>query len=330
MNLRALLSKHDKILIMGHHNADPDAVCAMLAFRAMYKGFNPNGEVLLVCDDVSRLSNKVMNDLAPEVEIASEIVSDYTFLVIVDTNSKSQLGLNFMEVAIDPEQTLVIDHHEDNTELSSLAKYGVTDSSKSSTCEIMVELFDKYNIPMTEQIANLLLVGMLFDTRRFIYCTMNTVKTVLNLMKAGADYSRCIEALMIKPDRSEKIARLKAASRLELHLIDDWIIVTSKINAFEASACRAFIDLGADVAIVGGRPSKGVVRLSARSTMQFSNETGINLGRDIMEPIGNFIGGVGGGHSNAAGANGKKNRDKALEKAVDLIRKALARKTSSE
>lgn len=315
---------------MGHHNADPDAVCAMLAFRAMYQRFNPNGEALLVCDDVSRLSNKILNELAPEVKIESKVDDDYTFTVIVDTNSKSQLGLNFVELVIDTERTLVIDHHEDNMDISVLAKYTITDSSKSSTCEIIVGLFDEYDIPLTKQIANLLLTGMLFDTRRFIYCTKSTVKTVLRLMEAGADYSRCIEALIIKPDRSEKIARLKAAARLELHLIDDWIIVTSKINAFEASACRAFLDLGADVAIVGGKPAKDVVRLSARSTVQFSNATGINLGRDIMEPIGDLIDGVGGGHSNAAGANGKKNRDKALEKAVELIEQALFKGASSE
>ncbi len=323
VNLRELLGEHDKILIMSHHNADPDAVCAMAAFQEFYRHINPNGHAVLVCDDVSRLSHKVLEDLAPATTILSTVNERYSFTVIVDTNSRPQLGRSLTNIEINPDEALVIDHHEYNAEVESFASHQIIDSKKSSACEIIVELFERYNVPITEMTANLLLTGMLFDTRRFIYCTIDTLQAVLRLMRAGADYSRCVRTLMIEPDRSEKIARLKAASRCKVHLIDRWIIVTSKINAFEASACRAFIDLGADVAIVGGMPAKDVVRLSARSTTQFSSTTGINLGTDIMEPLGETIGGVGGGHSNAAGANGVKNRDKALSAAVELIRKAL-------
>ncbi|MFW9932966.1 MAG: DHH family phosphoesterase, partial [Candidatus Thorarchaeota archaeon] len=132
------------------------------------------------------------------------------------------------------------------------------------------------------------------------------------------------------PDRSERIARLKAASRLLVHTIGDWVIVTAKIGAYEASACRGLIDLGADVAIVGGKPAKDVVRISARSTNEFYQETGINLGTDIMEPLGELIDGKGGGHPNAAGANGTRNRKKALLQSVELIRKILEQNSSTQ
>ena len=110
-----------------------------------------------------------------------------------------------------------------------------------------------------------------------------------------------------------------------MHNIGTWVVVTSKVRAFEASACRALIDVGADVAIVGGKPGKKQVRLSSRSTREFSRETGVNLGSDVMEAIGPLIGGKGGGHANAAGANGKENLDEALAKAVELIRTAVER-----
>ena len=142
-------------------------------------------------------------------------------------------------------------------------------------------------------------------------------------LESGADYDACIRSLIIKADRSERIARLKAASRISVHTIGDWVIATAKIGAYEASACRGIIDLGADVAIVGGKPSKDVVRISVRSTQEFYKETGINLGKDIMEPLGDLIDGKGGGHPNAAGANGTRNRKQALEKSVELIRKIL-------
>ncbi|MFX1264814.1 MAG: DHHA1 domain-containing protein, partial [Promethearchaeota archaeon] len=136
----------------------------------------------------------------------------------------------------------------------------------------------------------------------------------------------CVNSLIIRPDRSERIARLKAAGRLNVHTFDDWIIATTKVKAFEASACRGLIDLGADVAIVGGVTANGEVRLSSRSTRDFSTMTGVNLGTDVMEPLGELIGGEGGGHANAAGANGTRNRDDALERSIELIRAALEKK----
>jgi nanoRNase/pAp phosphatase (c-di-AMP/oligoRNAs hydrolase) len=51
----------------------------------------------------------------------------------------------------------------------------------------------------------------------------------------------------------------------------------------------------------------------------------VNLGTDVMEPLGELIGGVGGGHPNAAGANGDKNCDRALARSVELIREAMNR-----
>ena len=48
-----------------------------------------------------------------------------------------------------------------------------------------------------------------------------------------------------------------------------------------------------------------------------------------MEPLGDIIDGKGGGHANAAGANGTKNLSAALDKAVELIRAAVETKTDS-
>jgi nanoRNase/pAp phosphatase (c-di-AMP/oligoRNAs hydrolase) len=186
------------------------------------------------------------------------------------------------------------------------------------------------NIDIEPEIANLLLTGILFDTRRFFYTDSQTFQIGLKLLNSGADYERCIKSLQIRPNRSERIARLKAASKARLHLIDDWVITTSTINAFEASACRALLEMGADVAIIGGRPGKDKVRLSSRSSREFYDETGINLGTDVMEPLGELIDGKGGGHANAAGANGTKNLNAALDKAVELIRVAVETKTGSQ
>jgi len=329
MNLRSLLSESSKPLILGHQNADPDAVCAMIAFARMYRTINPEGTPVLLADDQSRLSKQVLDSFVSGESILETEGIEGDLVILLDTNSVFQLGPKFQKIPHNPSRTIVIDHHEINPETEAVSEYRLVRSDRSSTCEIMVDLFDEYNIPIDAMTANLLLTGIIFDTRRFYFADVLTLQTAIKLIEYGADYPQCIKALLMRPDRSERIARLKAAGRVRLHPIGDWVVVTSKIGAFEASVCRALIDMGADVAIVGGAPSNDVVRISARSTREFSTVTAINLGKDVMEPIGNIIGGEGGGHANAAGANGTKGLDEAIVKSIELIRKIVEKEHES-
>jgi phosphoesterase RecJ-like protein len=310
-------------LIMGHQNADPDAICSMLAFSRLYKSINPEGVVTMMADDLSRLSKQVIDSLGFDDEILEDPSSKFDLIILLDTNSALQLGTDFQDIPTDPKKTIVIDHHEPNPDVELLAEHRIIRSDRFSTCEILVDVFEDIEVEIDSNVANLLLTGIIFDTRRFFYTDLFTFQTGIKLLNAGADYKRCVKSLQIRPDRSERIARLKAASKAKVHLFGDWIVVTSTINAFEASGCRALIEMGADVAVIGGHPAKNKVRLSSRSNREFYDSTKINLGTDVMEPLGIIIDGKGGGHANAAGANGTKNLNAALDKAINLIRTAI-------
>ncbi len=325
MDLRGLLTQARRVLIAGHHNADPDAVCSMVAFRRLLHEVNAAAAAQMVCDDVSRVAAQVLSLFAPDAEILDSPEGEYDLVVLLDTSSRLQLGGQAQLCLDDPSRVLIVDHHQEPEDVHRLAEHRVIISERSSTCEVLVSLFHELGVEITPDTANLLLTGMIFDTRRFYYADRQTLGTALELVDLGADYYACVSSLVTQPDRSERIARLKAASRLKIHDIEGWIVVTSRVGAFEASACRALLDLGADVAVVGGAPSKGTVRLSSRSTARFYRETGVNLSTDVMVPLGTVIGGTGGGHPNAAGANGTKNRDEALRRAVRLIREAIRR-----
>ncbi|MGY5880694.1 MAG: DHH family phosphoesterase [Candidatus Thorarchaeota archaeon] len=329
MNLRKLLSNSMKPLIMGHQNADPDAVCSMIAFSRLYKSINPKGTFTLMADDLSRLSKQVLDVFELKDQILEKPGTDFDLIILLDTNSRLQLGTDFQDIPTDPSKTIVIDHHEPNHEVDKVADHRIVKSDRFSTCEILVDLFEEMNIEIDPNIASVLLTGILFDTRRFFYTDLRTFQIAIKLLNSRADYEKCVKSLQIRPDRSERIARLKAASKIRVHLFGDWVIATSTINAFEASACRGLLDMGADVAIIGGRPGKDKVRLSSRSSREFYDKTKINLGTDVMEPLGTIIDGKGGGHANAAGANGTKNLSVALDKAVELIRVAVKTKTDS-
>jgi phosphoesterase RecJ-like protein len=330
VSLEHLLKDSKNPLILGHQNADPDAICSMIAFARLYKTLNPDGAPQLAADDVSRLSNQVLKIFEPEMKVSRAPESDHDLLILLDTNSRFQLGNALQHIPENPSKTIVIDHHERNPEIDLIADHQILHEDKSSTCEIMVKVFSDLDVQIDTSTANLLLTGMIFDTRRFFYAGLETLSAAMKLIEAGADYEKCVKSLLIKPDRSERIARLKAAARVKVHLIGDWIIATSKINAFEASSCRGLIELGADVAIIGGSPSKDVVRFSSRSTREFFEKTRVSLGSDVMEPLGQLIEGEGGGHANAAGANGKANFENAMHRSVELIRMAVEGKNSSE
>jgi phosphoesterase RecJ-like protein len=323
LSSRSLFAESLNPLILGHQNADPDAVCSMVAVRELYLTIRPDGNVTLVCDDVSRLSNQVLRHFSLDVAISDYSEDTHDLVILLDTNSEFQLGPRVRNLLTDPTRTLAIDHHEENSELLSIAQHQIVDSNASSTCELIIGLYDDLGLPISTEVANLLLTGMIFDTRRFFHSGRESLQMAVKLIDAGADYDSCVRALIIKPDRSERIARLKAAGRSQVYDMSGWIVAVSKIGAYEASACRALIEIGADVAIVAGKTSKGIVRFSSRSRRQFSSETGVNLGTDVMEPIGELIGGEGGGHANAAGANGTKNRNEGLAKAIDLLRLAI-------
>jgi nanoRNase/pAp phosphatase (c-di-AMP/oligoRNAs hydrolase) len=125
-------------------------------------------------------------------------------------------------------------------------------------------------------------------------------------------------------DSSERIARLKACRRAKLVEIGDWIIALSHVSAYQASAARALIDLGAHASAVAGQRN-GTIEVSLRCTREFHKETGVHLGRDIATPLGEYLKGMGGGHATAAGANGKGDMGNGLKRCLGLFKEKLAK-----
>ena len=88
-------------------------------------------------------------------------------------------------------------------------------------------------------------------------------------------------------DTSERLAKLKACKRAKIIRVNDWIIALSHVSAFQAPAAKALIDLGAHVSAVAGQKN-GKIEISLRCTRQFTEEAGVNLGKDIAAPLGSF------------------------------------------
>ncbi len=292
------LKNAKKIAIITHQNADPDAVGSATAIEFLINTISPQIETILIADSLSSLSKNIISKFYPEKTFFHTLPDDVDHIIITDTNNKEQLGNISFEDTI---PIFIIDHHADR--IDKLSDFAIIRSDYTSACEIITEILREMKISPSIQVANLLLTGILYDTRRFLYSHPSTMNNVLWLINAGATFSDCVKSLQVAMSYSERVARIKSAIRAEYLRIRKWIIVISHVRSFEASACRGLIDLGADIAIVISE-RKGKVRVSARSTEDFFKRTGFHLGSDLMEPLGNKINGSGGGHAMAAGANG--------------------------
>jgi nanoRNase/pAp phosphatase (c-di-AMP/oligoRNAs hydrolase) len=310
---------YKKILILCHQNADPDALCSAFAVKNLVTNLFPGIELLIASDDLNKISDSILEDL--KIPLAKDLnIELFDAFIIVDANNVEQLGC-YSSVSTTSKPIMFIDHHTPHLSTTQITKYVIIDETSSSTAEVVYNLFKEAGIKPSPDTAMALLIGITYDSKHFLLANATTFKVTMDLIDAGADYTSVVESLRILMPRSERIARLKAAHRAQISNIRNWLIAVSNVSAYEASACRALIETGADIAIVGAE-KKSEIRISARATQNINKKTGIHLGK-LMEELGTMIEGIGGGHSTAAGFNGKDNYTKAINYLLKLIKKQL-------
>jgi phosphoesterase RecJ-like protein len=319
----ALIDKLDAklVVLLCHHNADPDAIGAAFAFSGLLKRLRPNLETeIAAASGTSRLAKSMLKSLPIELT-AQPRIEEADLIVLLDTNTIQQL--NEWSKRIKPERPLVvIDHHANHPETERLATLLVADEEASSTCEVVYRLFKEAEVKPTPEEAKALFLGIAFDTRHFIIATSDTLKVVAELTEAGVNAQETLPILSLPMEHSERVARLKAGNRVKIIRMKDWLIALSHVSAYQASASRGLIALGAHLAVVAGQ-KRGRIQVSLRASHEFNKETGVHLGRDLAKPLGEFLGGMGGGHSVSAGANGAGDLEACLEFCVKLLKKKL-------
>jgi len=320
----ALIDKLDVklVVLLCHHNADPDAICAAFAFSQLLERLRPNLEIeIAAAQGPSRLAKSVLKSLFIKLA-AQPRIEKADLIVLLDTNTIQQLDEWGERVKASNSPLIVVDHHASHPETERLATICVTNEEASSTCEIVHQFFKEAEVDLMEVEAKALFLGIAFDTRHFVIATSTTLKTVADLIDAGVNAQETLPLLSSPMEYSERIARLKAGRRVKLLSINDWLIAFSHVTAYQASAARALIRLGAHVAIVAGQ-REDTLQVSLRSSRDFHKKTGIHLGRDIAQPLGEYLHGMGGGHSVSAGANGVGDAEASLKRCVRLLKERL-------
>jgi len=311
------------VLLLCHINADPDAVCAAFAFSRLMQRLRPLLKIeIAAAQGPSRLSKFMLRSIPAELTAEPQMESAEV-IVLLDTNTIQQLGEWSERVKASKAALVVIDHHASHPETERLATLSVADENASSTCEIVYRLFKEAEVKPILEEAKALFLGIAFDTRHFVLASSTTFKAVADLIDVGVKPEEALSLLSLPMDPSERIARLKASKRTKLLKINNWLIALSHVSAYQASAARALIALGAHVAVVAGQHNEKI-QISMRASHDFYEKTGVHLGRDVAKPLGEYLQGMGGGHSVSAGVNGVGDVKASLKRCVKLLKEKLS------
>lgn len=284
----------EKILILTHHNADIDAVGASIA---LHESLDVEAD-LAVPDSIS----KGARDLANAYDfITNPSLEDYDLIAILDCPSKEQLEP--LRVESYSGMIILIDHHSPGN-LREIVDTAWVEEERRSTSEMIYEILrdNLKDKKVDENLAKALICGIVADTSHLKLAGSKQFKYISELLeKADLEYSKILSILHTPTDFSERVAKIKAASRTEAYRFDRRIVVFSWVGSFEAASARSLLRMGADIAIVFC-PREDEMRISGRCKKNLTEE--IHLAKDLFSEVEDCIQGSAGGHDAAASANG--------------------------
>lgn len=319
--------KVQSVAVSCHVNADPDGLASAFGLKALILESCPEiDRVEIVIDSVNDASMRLV-DSYPEIVFEQEVTSEPSVFILVDVSNIGHIGRIAENITRSGKPLIIIDHHVPQASSQLKADVSFIDEQASSTCEIVCSLYESTGKTPSKTTATILLIGIIYDSKRFSFVGRSAFRAAAFLIDSGADYQSALSVLKHPIDRPEKIARLKAAQRSRIMEINGWIISLSEIGSFGASACRGLIDMGADAAVVSSGKKK-LKRISVRSTGGFYKGTGVNLAK-VMEKVGAELGATGGGHPTAATVSGMDDVNRAERLVIKYMQEGISVKKQS-
>ena len=312
------------VLLLCHRSADADAICSAYAFQGLLKRFMPNVVFEVGCPQGVNKPSKVLLERMPITVNLKPNIESADVIVLLDLNNIDQLDEVADTIKKSGAPKIIVDHHYASPETTKICKLCIIDQKAAANCEFIYKLYIQAKAKPDYNEAKALFIGIAFDTRHFALASASTLQAIAKLVDAGIDVQATLAEFALPIDMSERLAKLKACKRAKIIRVGEWIIALSHVSAFQAPAAKALIDLGAHVSAVAGQKN-GKIEISLRSTRQFAEGAGVNLGTDIAAPLGVILNGVGGGHAMAAGVSGTGEIQPTLKQCFKLLQQKIAK-----
>lgn len=313
--LRQLMEQSEIVLVMGHKNADLDALGAALGIYRAAK--NRKKEAYIVLNEsnpsIEVLYQRMMKIPAYQKAVIScqeaqkLQLAKKTLVVVVDTHRP--VYTECPELLKEDTKIVLIDHHRRSTDFIENPILTYHETYASSTCEMVTEIIhymeEKLHLESLE--AEALMAGIALDTKNFTFKTgVRTFEAASYLRRAGADTT--LVRQMFQDGLDSIVSRAEVVKKTELILEKIAIAVSDdeseNANLVAAQAADIMLNIrGVKASFVLGNDPKGFVFISGRSLGDINVQV-------ILERLG------GGGHMTVAGAQLK---DVSMEEARNTL-----------
>ena len=297
-SLMELIAKSGDVYIMGHKNADLDAVGAALGVCCLCR--KQGKKAYMVLDQEHNAARGLIDEIRTVPEYDGVIVSGQdallrcdrnSILIVVDTNRPDQVECGPLLEAIS--KVSVIDHHRRAADYISPVVVNFHEPYASSASELVTELL-QYAVEKSDVLpieSKGLLAGIFLDTKSFnVRSGERTFEAAAFLRRLGADTIEVKK--LLQSDFANTVARYKIIQSAVPYR-DEIAIVALDHNVSRPMAAQAADEL---LNIIGFQSSfvlypdeEGRVVISARSI----GEANVQV---ILEALG------GGGNAATAGA----------------------------
>ena len=168
-----IIKKYDNIVISRHIGPDPDALGSTIGLREIIKETFPNKNVYAI--GVLPAKFKFLG----KIDKVDEVIFKDSLLIVCDTPDLKRID------SIDDinkfKEVIKIDHHPKIDDYGSIQWI---DDTKSSVCQMIMELVYETKLKFTKYAAERLFMGLVSDTNRFLfeYTTPDTMRIVSRLI----------------------------------------------------------------------------------------------------------------------------------------------------
>ena len=290
------MSECDKVIIMGHTNADIDAMGSALGVYRIAKSLRKdayivNGESASVKSFIDSIQEEY-KDVLISKETALAQIDANTLLVVVDTHKKS-----YVEEPGLLEKTnkiVVIDHHRRSADFIAQSILTFQEVYASSAAELVTELiqYTQNEVELSTIEAEALYAGIMMDTKNFTFKTgVRTFEAAAYLRRCGVDIIRVKKWFQSDFASYNKIADIVKNAEIvndtiAISIYDEKTKDTSLVCAKAADELLTISDITASF-VIGNLGDK--ICISGRSIGDINVQI-------ILEKLG------GGGHITLAGA----------------------------
>ncbi len=323
-SFKDLLESSKDVIVMGHKNADIDALGAMIGIHKMALASDVDSYILADSKEIDETVAKIILELKEEkYEVAKYIIDEKTalnkitnetLLVIVDTQSPSIASSK--ELYEKAKKVANIDHHRQSEE-SFNAVFNYVEPYASSSVELIAEMMDFYGneIELEPIEASIMYGGILVDTNDFTYRTgSRTFGAASYLKEFNASSAKVKEWLRMDKERTlfinELVSKIISPAKGTGVVVDRSGVIRDRTLLAQVSEKMLEIkDINASFTIA--RVAEDQIGISARSLDRVNVQI-------IMEEMG------GGGHLNSAATQIKdESIDSIFTKLKNLILREL-------